>query len=97
MSDKRFNHDIDEKFLTHFDKKLKQVFFYVTDDCQLRCKQCLVKPNLIYHMKGRKDIPLAELNMLAQDFRELGAKKHLFSVVSHRNMEMTNINNWVHL
>ena len=37
---------IDEQVASYF-KNVKQVFLYLTDKCDLRCKQCLYKPNLI--------------------------------------------------
>jgi len=70
----RFNYKIDDKFIKYFDKRLKQIFFYITDDCQLRCKQCLYKPSLVFQMK-RKEIGLGELKKLAADFKKLGAIK----------------------
>jgi len=70
----KFNFKIDDKFIKYFDKRLKQVFFYITDECQLRCKQCLYKPNLVFQMK-RKQISLNELKKLAVDFKKLGAIK----------------------
>lgn len=71
---KEYNFEIDKEFVKYFDGRLKQVFFYVTDDCQLRCKQCLYKPNLAFQMK-RKEIDLNELKRLAEDFKKLGAIK----------------------
>lgn len=70
----KFNFKIDDEFKRYFDGRLKQVFFYITDNCQLRCKQCLYKPNLVFQMK-RKEIGLDELKQLAADFRKLGAIK----------------------
>jgi len=71
---KKFNFKIDDKFIKYFNKRLKQVFFYITDDCQLRCRQCLYKPNLVFQMK-RKEIELDELKKLAADFKKMGAIK----------------------
>jgi len=71
---KRFNFKIDNEFIKYFDGRLKQVFFYVTDKCQLECKQCLCKPNLVFQIK-RKEIDLDELKKLAADFKKLGAIK----------------------
>ena len=69
-----FNHEMDDHFRAYFQNRLKQVFMYVTDDCQLRCKQCLYKPNLTFHM-GRKEIPVGEALHLIEDFKRLGATK----------------------
>lgn len=74
---KKFNFDIDKKFQDYFQDRLKQVFFYMTDECQLRCKQCLYKPNLVFHM-CKKEIPFETLVMLMSDFRTLGATKLTF-------------------
>lgn len=69
-----FSHEIDAQFIRYFRGRLKQVFMYMTDECQLRCKQCLYKPNLVFHMK-RQEIPIDEAIGLISDFRELGASK----------------------
>jgi MoaA/NifB/PqqE/SkfB family radical SAM enzyme len=74
MKDK-FNFEISKKFIDYFDKRVKQVFFYTTESCHLRCKQCLYKPNLFFQMKQRKEIPLNEMIKLAEDFHKLGAIK----------------------
>jgi MoaA/NifB/PqqE/SkfB family radical SAM enzyme len=65
--------DIDDEFLEHF-RNLKQVFLYVTNECNLRCIHCLYKPNLIFHLK-EKEIPLDVALALLSDFKELGASK----------------------
>lgn len=69
------NYKMDKKFIEYFEGRLKQVFFYTTEECHLRCKQCLYKPNLFFKMDKRKEIPLNELKELAEDFIKLGAKK----------------------
>lgn len=69
-----FLHEIDPQFIHYFRDRLKQVFMYVTDNCQLRCKQCLYKPNLVFHMR-RKEIPIDEAIRLMADFKKLGASK----------------------
>lgn len=65
--------DVDPKFRSRF-CNLKQVFLYVTDECNLRCKQCLYKPNLAFHLK-EKEIELDTALHLISDFREMGASK----------------------
>lgn len=70
----QFNHEIDPQFMRYFRDRLKQVFMYMTDDCQLRCKQCLYKPNLTFHMR-RKEIEIGEAIRLIEDFKKLGASK----------------------
>ena len=74
QSENGFLHEIDPQFIHYFRGRLKQVFMYVTDDCQLRCRQCLYKPNLVFHMK-RKEIPINEVVRLMADFKKLGASK----------------------
>lgn len=64
---------IDQKFKEHF-CNLKQVFLYITDECNLRCIHCLYKPNLIFHLK-EKDIELNTALALISDFKEMGASK----------------------
>jgi len=70
----KFNFAIDPQFISYFKGRLKQVFLYVTDCCQLRCKQCLYKPNLTFQIK-KKEIDLNTLIKLSSDFRKLGALK----------------------
>lgn len=70
----RFNHEIDKTFVRYFRGRLKQVFIYATDDCQLRCRHCLYKPDLTFHMR-RKEIEVREAIRLIDDFRKLGASK----------------------
>ncbi len=65
--------DTDPRFITYF-KNLKQVFLYITDECNLRCFQCLYKPNLIFKKK-KKEIKYNTVVDLISDFRELGAIK----------------------
>jgi len=71
------NFIIDQKLHDYYNGKVKQIFLYLTDDCQLRCKQCLYKPNLIFQM-GRKEIPFEHVVMLMEDFYEMGARKVTF-------------------
>jgi len=66
--------DIDSKFEEYFHRRLKQVFLYLTGECNLRCKYCLYKPNLTFHLK-EKEIPLEVAIRLISDFKELGASK----------------------
>lgn len=64
---------IDSRFKKHF-KNLKQVFLYITDECNLSCKHCLYKPNLTFHLK-EKEIECDTALALISDFREMGASK----------------------
>lgn len=64
---------IDSKFKNYF-KNLKQVFLYITDECNLQCKHCLYKPNLTFHLKN-KEINYKTAIELISDFREMGASK----------------------
>lgn len=64
---------IDQRFRDYF-QNLTQVFLYITDECNLRCKQCLYKPNLTFHLK-EKEIPVETALALISDFKEMGASK----------------------
>ncbi len=66
-------YQISDEFLSHF-RKLKQVFLYITDECNLRCVQCIYKPSLTFHLKEH-EIELNKAINLISDFRELGASK----------------------
>lgn len=65
--------NIDSKFRSHF-KNLKQVFLYITNECNLRCVHCLYKPNLNFQI-AQKEIKITTAIELISDFRELGALK----------------------
>jgi len=62
--------EIDKKFIEYF-KNLKQVFIYLTDECNLSCKQCLYKPNLVLKKKISPDTAISLLEIC----RHLGAFK----------------------
>ena len=70
----KFNYDMDERFFNYFNKRVRQVFFYTTNCCQLRCKQCLYKPDLTFQM-GKKEIDKNVMLELGEDFYKMGAKK----------------------
>ena len=72
---KKYNYEMSDKFIDYFEGRVKQVFFYVTEECHLRCKQCLYKPNLFFKMNCRREIPLEELKQMAEDFYKMGARK----------------------
>jgi len=61
-----------ERFREHF-KNLHQVFMYITDQCNLRCIQCIYKPNIIFNNEREISPPVA-IALLAT-FKELGASK----------------------
>ena len=61
---------IDPEFREYF-KNLQQVFLYITDDCNLRCKQCLYKPLI----KKESEIKLETAVALIATFKEIGAFK----------------------
>lgn len=65
----------DEKTRIYFNRKVKQIFVYLTNVCQLRCKQCLYKP-LLQH--NPDDINFVTLIDLLKDFRDYGAYKVSF-------------------
>ncbi len=71
----KYNFKISDKFLDYFKDRVKQVFFYTTEECHLRCKQCLYKPNLVFQMNNRHQIPLQQMCKLAEDIHALGARK----------------------
>jgi MoaA/NifB/PqqE/SkfB family radical SAM enzyme len=61
----------EEKFDKHFNN-LRQVFLYITDECNLRCTQCYYKPWL---KPGHPEIDIDVLLALIRKFREKGAIK----------------------
>lgn len=65
----------DEKTRIYFNKKIKQVFVYLTNLCQLRCKQCLYKPLLSEKSDG---IDFKILKDILTEFYNLGAYKVSF-------------------
>lgn len=75
MSKTSYHFEISDKFQQYFNNRVKQVFFYTTEECHLRCKQCLYKPNLVFKMNKRREIPLTEMCELAEDIHTLGARK----------------------
>ena len=62
---------VDLKFQDYFKERIKQVFLYVTDDCNLNCVQCLYKPWL----RRKGEIPEELALIVLARFRELGAIK----------------------
>lgn len=66
---------IDNKVATYFDKRVKQVFVYITNRCQLHCKQCLYKPLL---RPDSSDINYNQLITLLETFHKWGAYKLSF-------------------
>lgn len=69
-----YTYDIDKRFIQHFRGRMHQVFFYLTDKCQIRCKQCLYKPNLTFHM-GNVEMSMETVKELGTDFYQFGASK----------------------
>lgn len=59
-------------FAHHF-RNLKQVFLYITDECNIACKQCIYKPSVAFGM-GR-EISRETAISLGVSFYELGARK----------------------
>lgn len=64
---------IDPAFESYFNGRLKQVFLYITDQCNLTCEQCIYKPNITFH--ERREIPLTRAIDLIKAFHGLGARK----------------------
>lgn len=65
----------DKKTTDYYNKKIKQVFVYLTNKCQLRCKQCLYKPLL---NNQSDDIDYFTLIDLLEEFHKYGAYKISF-------------------
>lgn len=63
----------DVEFMEYF-RSLKQVFLYVIDECNLRCRHCLYKPHLA-DAQGMREIPLHVAVKLIRLFRQIGASK----------------------
>jgi len=68
-----YNFQIDKNFLDKYEWNLQQIFLYVNDECQLRCKHCLVKPNLDF--KFKREFDLEKLKKLLSDFKKMWAVK----------------------
>lgn len=68
-----YNYNIDNKFLAKYENNLQQIFLYVNDECQLRCKHCLVKPNLDF--KFKKEFEIEKLKKLLVDFKKMWVVK----------------------
>lgn len=62
---------VDPRFKDYFRERIKQVFLYITDNCDLTCTQCLYKPWL----RRSGDIPKYRALLLLKKFKELGAIK----------------------
>jgi MoaA/NifB/PqqE/SkfB family radical SAM enzyme len=69
-----FNYEIDNQFVDFFNNRLHQVFLYLVDDCQLKCIQCLYKPDNNFYL-SRKDIEPQQALWMLKDFYSLGARK----------------------
>ena len=67
-------YQIDKEFKDYFKNNLRQVFLYLIDECNLRCKQCLYKLEIGFQLE-RKEIPYDEALKLISDFHEMGAIK----------------------
>ena len=68
---------IGEKFKNAFDGRITQVFLYLTDTCNLRCRQCLYKTELTFQL-SQKEIPYQDALGLMESFYNLGARKITF-------------------
>jgi MoaA/NifB/PqqE/SkfB family radical SAM enzyme len=60
------------EFAAHF-ARLKQVFLYINDECNLGCEQCIYKPHVLYN--ERREIPAPTAIGLLEAFHGLGARK----------------------
>ena len=68
------NYIMDQKFKDYFQDNLRQVFFYLIDDCNLRCEQCLYKLEIGFQVH-KKEVDFEDAVKLITDFREMGAVK----------------------
>ena len=68
------NYKMDEKFKDYFGDNLRQIFFYLIDDCNLRCEQCLYKLEIGFQLQ-KKEVDFNDAIKLISDFREMGAVK----------------------
>lgn len=66
---------IDSQIMQFYNKKIRQIFVYITSRCQLHCKQCLYKPLLC---SESTDIRYEILQELLTTFKSLGAYKVSF-------------------
>lgn len=63
---------VEPAFAQHF-SRLKQVFLYINDECNLGCEQCIYKPHVAYN--ERREIPPQTVVGLLAAFHGLGARK----------------------
>lgn len=66
---------VDDRIIDFYNNKIKQVFVYITSNCQLHCRQCLYKPLL---GKESTDINYSVLQKVLAVFHSLGAYKVSF-------------------
>ena len=45
---------MDQKFKDYFKTNLRQIFFYIIDDCNLRCEQCLYKTEIAFQIEKKR-------------------------------------------
>lgn len=67
--------NIDNQLIEFYNKKIRQVFVYITSRCQLHCRQCLYKPLLC---SKSIDIDFEILQKLLTIFKSWGAYKVSF-------------------
>lgn len=67
--------NIDNQLIEFYNKKIRQVFVYITSRCQLHCRQCLYKPLLC---SESTDIDFEILQKLLTIFESWGAYKVSF-------------------
>lgn len=68
---------MDQTFIEMFAGHVHQAFFYLIDECNLRCRQCLYTPELTFKMGGPQ-IPYSRAINLMRSIRDLGAIKMTF-------------------
>ncbi len=72
-------HDIknvyaDERFSSFYKNRLRQVFFYVTENCNARCSYCYYKP-LLKESHNAHEVDMSVFFSLIKYFKKLGANK----------------------
>ena len=65
------NYKMDKKFTDYFQKNLRQIFFYLIDDCNLRCVQCLYKQEICFQVE-KKEVDFNDAVKLLEDFQKEG-------------------------
>jgi len=68
---------VDTQFYNAFNNRIGQVFLYLTDNCNLRCIQCLYKTELAFQLE-KKEMDFPDALGLMTRMHEMGAIKMTF-------------------